>query len=884
MRKQRVTNGVFWVEIPEADLFVLCGCPADSVKHLMKMGLIVEREKNGVMAQTGPNAILLSDTTIQKGGFSNLAEFPVLQMLYLQGMILPGHPNNTGRKPMLIGLEDQVTSQSSYIYRGTYGLSTLEEIREAGVPEPLAMDMLRIKRWFAFDNIRRTEDLLDLKVVDSPAVELRKGAFVRRRGFNRYEFIYGGESVIVDLNLGDIEEYLPTYQLGAHSLRREYFAVVHIGEGDGWDVTRPCMGSIVCFQGRIYLVDAGPGIEHTLTALGVSVTEVAGIFHTHAHDDHFAGLTSLVRADHRIAYFATQPVRASVVKKYAALTGRNEATFYQYFEPHDLALDQWNSVEGMDVMPVLSPHPVETTVFFFRALWEKGYRTYAHLADLSSFEVLRKMVTDDPGKNGISRALYDAFTQKMLTPVNVKKIDIGGGLIHGRAEDFSSDASGKVYLSHTSSPLTDSQKEIGSCASFGQQDVLVLMHADALLKTGIRTLREYFPAASEDDVAMLANCPVEHFEPDTIVQRAETPVLDVFFLLGGMMDLIDSKTGFHNRKSAGSFIGELDCFAGGTAPRTCRAVSNVTALRIPCAIFMEFLRRAGVEDSLRQVHGNRQILQGTWLFGEMVSFPLQIRIARAMERRFLKEDDVLAPQGKAEILLLEEGLVSVFLGARPIENLKPGGFFGEETLMRGARELPPDWRKRFARPSARGRGGSGEHHLFEARALLPSTLYAIPADVIEDIPVIQWKLMETYERRLKSFRAEVRFVWDNSYLIGLPEIDEQHRLLFDMIEDLAAVAEGRSAGDGMTDMMGRLVALARSHIQYEEILAARNPDQGYAASANDRADFIRKIEGLARTLLNAPVDALHTTVEFLKDWVIDHTLIEHRRFRRSFQP
>lgn len=884
MRKQRVTNGVYWVEIPEADLFVLCGCPADSVKHLMKTGLIADREKNGVMAQSGPNAILLSDTTIQKGGFSNLAEFPVLQMLYLQGMILPGHPNNTGRKPMLIGLEDQVASQSSYIYRGTYGLSTLEEIREAGVPEPRALEMLRLKRWFAFDNIRRTEDLLDLKVVDSPAVELRKGAFVRRRGFNRYEFIYGGESVLVDLNLEDAEDYLPTYQLGSHSLRREYFSVVHIGEGDGWDVGRPCMGSMVCFQGRMYLVDAGPGIEHTLAALGVSITEVAGIFHTHAHDDHFAGLTSLVRGDRRIPYFATQPVRESVVKKYAALTGRNEATFYQYFEPHDVVPDKWNSVEGLDVMPVLSPHPVETTVFFFRALWEKGYRTYAHLADLSSFEVLRRMVSDDPKKSGISRALYDAFTQKMLTPVNVKKIDIGGGLIHGRAEDFASDASGKLYLSHTSSPLTDSQKEIGSCAGFGQQDVLVPMQGDVLLKTGIRVLREYFPTASEDDVAMLGNCPVEHIAPDTIVHRADAPVKDVCFILSGGMELIDSKTGLHNRKPAGSFVGELDCFPGGTAARTCRALGNVTALRIPCQIFQEFLRRAGVEDSLRQVHGNRQILQGTWLFGEMVSFPLEVRIARAMERRFLKEDDVLASEGKAEVLLLEDGLLSVFLGVRSIENLKPGGFFGEETLMRGARELPPDWRKRVERPSARGRGGSGEHHLFEARALLPSTLYAIAAEVIEDIPVVLWKLMETYERRLKSLRADVRFVWDNAYALGLPEIDEQHRLLFDMIEDLAGVAEGRSPGQGMTPMMGRLVDLARSHIRYEETLAARHPQKGYAAAAEERAEFIRKIEALDRSLVNAPVDALQTTVEFLKDWVIDHTLIEHRQYRRVFQP
>jgi hemerythrin len=881
MLKQRVTNGVYWVEIPEADLYILCGCPADSVKHLMKMGLIVEREKNGVSAQTGPNAILLSDTTIQKGSFSNLAEFPVLQMLYLQGMILPSHPNNTGRKPMLIGLEDQVTSQSSYIYRGTYGLSSLAEIVESGVPEPQARDMLRIKRWFAFDNIRRTEDLLDLRVVDTPAVELRGGAFIRRRGFNRYEFAYGGSSVTVDLNLGDEEEYAPTYQLGFHKLRREYFSVVHIGEGDGWDVTRPCMGSIVCFQGRVYLIDAGPGIQHTLTALGVSINEVAGIFTTHAHDDHFAGLTSLVRSDHRIPYFATAPVRASVVKKYAALTGRNEATFYQYFEPHDMLFDEWNPVGGLEVMPVFSPHPVETSVFFFRTFWEKSYRTYAHLADISSFEVLKKMVTDDAAKNGITQALFDTCREKFLQPVDIKKIDIGGGLIHGMAEDFAGDASGRVYLSHTSLPLTDAQKEIGSCALFGQDDVLVATHCNYLVLEGQRCLQGYFPMASAEDLAMLGNCPLAEISPDTIILHADAPVTEIYLLLSGMVELIDSRTGLHNRKSAGGFIGELDGFAAEKAHRTCRALSNVTALRIPREMYMEFLRRCDMIDALQQVHEYRQILQDTWLFGEMVSFPLQIRIARAMVRRVMKEDDLIAPQGKAEISLLTEGLLSVFLGARSIENLTPGGFFGEETLMRGARELPKGWRERFVQPRKRGRPGTANLHLFEARALLDCTLYTIPAEAIEDIPVVQWKLMETYERRLKSFRSEVRFEWHDSYGVGLPDIDEQHRMLFEMIDGLAALADGRATGDSMTDTVDRLVALARSHLQYEETLAARRTAHGYETALRDHGEFLRKVEGLSRYLETAPVDALHTMVEFLKDWVIDHALLENRRFKEA---
>ena len=266
-------------------------------------------------------------------------------------------------------------------------------------------------------------------------------------------------------------------------------------------------------------------------------------------------------------------------------------------------------------------------------------------------------------------------------------------------------------------------------------------------------------------------------------------------------------------------------------------------------------------------------------------FPLQIRIARAMTRREVKEGDILAPQGRAEIVLLSEGLVTVFLGARPIENLKPGGFFGEETLMRGARELPAGWKQRFTRPVAAGREAGTSYHLFEARALMDPVLYAIPAEAIEDIPVVQWKLMETYERRLKGFRAEVRFVWHDSYNVGIPEMDEQHRLLFDMIEGLAAVAEdGHRSGDGMMDTVDRLIALTRSHLQYEETLAARVPNPAYESVIRDHSEVMRKVEGLSKYLEKAPVDALHTMVEFLKDWVIDHALIEDRRFRESLQP
>lgn len=93
----------------------------------------------------------------------------------------------------------------------------------------------------------------------------------------------GGEYVTVDLNLMPHEKFEAPYVLGFQSINREYFSIIHSGDGNGWDINRPCMSSIIVFQGNIYLVDAGPNILHSLNALGIGVNEIVGVFQTHVH-------------------------------------------------------------------------------------------------------------------------------------------------------------------------------------------------------------------------------------------------------------------------------------------------------------------------------------------------------------------------------------------------------------------------------------------------------------------------------------------------------------------------------------------------------------------------------------------------------------------------
>jgi len=526
--KIQVTDGVCLIDIPDAQLHILCGCPADSVKHLMKRGLIVTKEQNGVVFETGPNAVLLSDVLVQNGSFANLAEFPVLQMLYKQGMILPNHPGNTGVKPMLIGLEEQVEAQMQYIYRGNYGLISEEEITSANIDKETAHEMMRLKLKFAFGSIRPAEELLDTRIVGSEPVEIRNGVFIRRVRLNMFEFQYHGEIVTVDLNLAHHESYGAPYTLGFHHIKREYFAVIHAGEGDGWNVNRPCMSSILMFQGKIYLIDAGPNVLYSLMALGIGVNEIEGIFHTHAHDDHFAGFTTLMRADHRIKYYATPLVRASVSKKLSALMSIEEKNLFDYFEVHDLDFDTWTDINGLEVRPIFSPHPVETSIFIFRTLWEDGYRAYAHFADIVALNVLMGMITEDDSEIGISQEYFDRIKKDYLTKVHIKKLDVGGGMIHGDAEDFKDDPSETIILSHTSSALTNKQKEIGSGAPFGMVDILIPTSQNYLHLYALEFLKSYFPSAPVHQLSILLNNPLDTFNPESILLKGASSMKKFF--------------------------------------------------------------------------------------------------------------------------------------------------------------------------------------------------------------------------------------------------------------------------------------------------------------------------------------------------------------------
>lgn len=723
IKRTEVIKGVYWVEIPEAGLYLLCGCPEDATKHLMRLRLIVPVEKDGVPYETGPNAILLSDVALQNGKFCNLAEFPVLQMLYKQGMLIPGHPNNTGMKPMLIGAKEQIDAQMAYIYRGNYGLTSAEEIVAAGETPERAEMIMRMKLKFAFGRILPTEELLDHRIIEDGPVEIRNGATIQRLRTNVFVLAYDGEEITIDLTVKRGRNDRSAYPLGFQSVPRDYFSIIHSGQGDGWDINRPCMASILVYQGKIYLIDAGPNISYSLTALGIGVSEIEGIFHTHCHDDHFAGITSLLRTDRRIRYFATPLVRASVFKKLSSLLSMEEDQIANYFDIQDLEFDVWNDLGGLEVKPFLSPHPVETSAFYFRAFWESRYLTYAHLADISSFQVMENMVTDDDTAPGMTRADVDMVRDQYLAKVDLKKVDIGGGMIHGEVEDFKTDESDKIVLAHRSEPLTNQQKEIGSSAPFGVVDSLIPDSSGNLRRFAFDFLHSYFRDLDRHYLRTLLNNPIVEFMPGEIILRKGRVPENIFLIVTGTVEKIRSEDDVYNVISAGGLIGEYTAIHSLPSASAYRTVNFVRALRITAPAYRELIKKSKITDLIDQRAKSREILERTWLFGESVSPPIQNNIADAMVLHEFQAGQDLDQLPGGAIYVVESGTVEQLRGGDVSDTVGARNFFAEEQVL------------------------FGESRDIAYRTVDACRVYEIPGSVIADVPIVMWKMLESYELR-----------------------------------------------------------------------------------------------------------------------------------------
>jgi hemerythrin len=125
-------------------------------------------------------------------------------------------------------------------------------------------------------------------------------------------------------------------------------------------------------------------------------------------------------------------------------------------------------------------------------------------------------------------------------------------------------------------------------------------------------------------------------------------------------------------------------------------------------------------------------------------------------------------------------------------------------------------------------------------------------------------------------------VWEERYCIDDGEIDQQHRSLFAMANELAQM-ETPVEPEALKQILHRLVAHMETHFQCEEELfqIVKFPD--YERHVQEHRDCIRQVNEM---VLNAEnLDGLfHRLARFVGDWGRQHILEEDMRYADFLRP
>ncbi len=721
--KKHIAAGITWIAIREADVYVCCGCPADTVKHLKKAGVIHEMQQDGISYESGPNCILLSDTLFQNGQIANLAEFPVLQMLYMQGTNLPGHFNYRKFDPMLIGRADQVESQINYISIGNHGLSTEKEIIETGTPVELSRKIFATKVFFSGGGVTPVKDLVIPCILEDGQVEIKNGVFISRTEVNEFSISYKDETVSVDLKLPENKHYTVPYLLPYCHSNPEVFSVTHSGEGNGWDINRPCMASIIRHRERIYLMDAGPNILNNLAYLGIGVSEIDGIFLSHIHDDHFAGITELLRTERKLDLYATSLIRDTAERKLRALLNSETDLLQMSFNCVDLEPDEWNNVHGMEIKPFYSPHTVETNVFHFRVLEGEEYKTYAHLSDAINLKTYQRIMDASP--DIFSGADMDYVQEVYLSKMNLKKIDVGGGLIHGHLQDYADDASDLMVMAHTEiRPVSERGNIIN--VNFGETHVLIHHEGFSIWeKKAIGFLQVYFPMLEEKHLASLASLmDIRHFTPGEMLPKPMDSGGKSFLILSGLVETENRPAA--EALDAGNIVGPINKYFGHDGHETYSARSHVTCLEMDEKSMDRLIHDFKLAEALDFRRGITRMLLKCDLLQCLVSNAVVTKLSNVSEKVVVAENGLSEETLENYLYILLNGIVKArYFHGKQLQ-IHPYGYFGGEGI----------WQK------------SGQSPIYKIESDIKAL--SIPISQIMQIPKLLGMMTELEEKRQQS--------------------------------------------------------------------------------------------------------------------------------------
>ena len=129
-----------------------------------------------------------------------------------------------------------------------------------------------------------------------------------------------------------------------------------------------------------------------------------------------------------------------------------------------------------------------------------------------------------------------------------------------------------------------------------------------------------------------------------------------------------------------------------------------------------------------------------------------------------------------------------------------------------------------------------------------------------------------------KFRLSKALEWDDSFSVGVEKFDNEHKILFNMVNDLADAMQHKKSKDAIGRVLNGLAEYTINHFAHEERDFAQThyPDETQHKALHKKL-LVQVTELIEKFNAGHPLIA-QDVINFLKEWLIDHIQGEDKRY------
>ena len=127
-----------------------------------------------------------------------------------------------------------------------------------------------------------------------------------------------------------------------------------------------------------------------------------------------------------------------------------------------------------------------------------------------------------------------------------------------------------------------------------------------------------------------------------------------------------------------------------------------------------------------------------------------------------------------------------------------------------------------------------------------------------------------------------KMLWTQAYSVGVPELDQQHKVLFDIINRVAVLDGSADSSERLHEILIALFDYFESHCKSEESYMQMISYPGFDGQKAQHEEFLNKLDAISTKALDHKLDSVELYY-FLRGWLIEHVMESDQQYRRYFE-